>query len=109
MADELKVRGTGVHDASVTREPIACLAPAPIDEERSTSNDRFSPPPRDETVPARLLSLAGGACPARESRRLRADAPNALHRDERARATELPSARREPRSTDTPLPRRDSR
>jgi hypothetical protein len=35
MADELKVRGTGVHDASVTREPIACLAPAPIDEERA--------------------------------------------------------------------------
>jgi stress-induced-phosphoprotein 1 len=76
------------------------------DRRREGTSDRFSSRRRAdlETAPARLLSLAGGACPARESRRLRADAPNALHRDERARATELPPARREPRSTDTPLP-----
>jgi hypothetical protein len=43
MADELKVRGTVVHDASVTRDPIAPrVSRLYADRRREGTSDRFS-------------------------------------------------------------------
>ena len=92
MADELKVRGTVAHDASVAREPIArrVSRPTPIEEERAPPI-AFPRPPRRSRNGARSSSLLrGGSLPREERRVLRAEVTSAVRRDERARATKMP-------------------
>ena len=86
MADELKVRGTVVHDASVTRDPIAPrVTRLYADRRREHLRSLFLGRRVDlETASARLPSFAGGACPATSQRLTRFAAPNALRRARRA-------------------------